>query len=378
MIDIMSITLPEPNSTAKTYSTQLQALITQTIEAAGGALSFADYMRMALYQPGLGYYSAGNHKIGQGGDFITAPEISPLFSHCLATTCRSVLTQTSGDILELGPGTGKMAADILDTLAKTDNLPTHYYLLEVSAELRQRQATTLAQYGSRIQWLETLPTAFSGIILANEVLDALPVHCFERTTQGVQERQVCATPNGFQWHLGDANPPALMAALPDFIAQLPIGYQSEVNIQQSALVASLSDCLTQGVLLFIDYGFLEETFYHPSRSQGTLMCHYRHLAHDNPFFYPGAQDITAHVNFSALGERALSMGLEAGGYATQAQYLLNTGLADIAQAQWAQHPEQTPLISQHIQRLTAPHEMGELFKVMAFTRDFEQVLPGFD
>ena len=374
---------PQPSAAAHAHSQTLQQLIRDTINTQQGAITFAQYMALALYHPGLGYYSAGCQKFGHAGDFVTAPEISSLFAATIARSAATVLTATQGNILELGAGSGKMTVDLLTALAACGTLPQHYFILEPSPDLRERQRhhcqRNSPQLYSRISWLTSPPRSFKGLIFANEVLDALPVHCFNLSATGLQERMVTTTTSGFAWR----NQAPSSTQLTQAVAQLPLhnvspGYQSEINLQLPALLTSLNDCLQHGVMVFIDYGFLESTYYHPDRNQGTLMCHYRHRAHTDPFFYPGLQDITTHVNFSALGNTAEALGLEVIGFANQAQFLLDAGIVDIAQARWKNQPETDLAISQQLQILTAPHEMGELFKVMALGRNFSAALPGLD
>lgn len=379
MSTIKQLPLPRPEALA--HSQQLVQLIQQVISDNGGPISFAEFMRLALYAPTLGYYSAGNQKFGASGDFVTAPEISPLFAQCLARTFAPILATTQGDVLELGAGSGRMAADLLTTLHQLHHPPRTYYILEVSADLRQRQQQYLAQqiptYFSHIQWLEQLPNQFSGVMVANEVLDALPVHRFTRTQDSFAEIMVDIDHNTFKTCTQSSDNPALIQALSPLLPTLPVGYQSEISLTMPALLHSLNDCLHQGLMLFLDYGFLAHEYYHHDRVEGTLMCHYRHYAHSNPFLYPGLQDITAHVNFTALGDTAIQAGLDVSGFATQAQYLIDAGLIALVEGMQQLDTAQRIQLNQQIQTLTAPHEMGELFKVMAFSRNIEQAVVGF-
>jgi SAM-dependent MidA family methyltransferase len=345
-------------------------------------------MQQVLYAPGLGYYSAGNQKFGAGGDFITAPELSPLFAYALAAQCREIFQQfaftKAPQILELGPGTGQLAFDLLQALAEHNALPEHYLLLEISGELRARQQQKLSQLPkalqSRIHWLETLPQDFNGIILANEVMDALPVHRFwVNAQQQLSESYVQLSPTGFTEHFLPAQAP-LVAAFNRLQANLAtplVGpYLSEINLMLSPWLTSLSQCLDNGVVLLMDYGFSQAEYYHPQRQQGTLMCHYRHHAHSDPLLYPGLQDITAHIDFSHVAETALAKGLHLIGFTNQASFLMGNQLAELAQVAWekAQNPY---AIAQAVQVLTAPHEMGELFKVMALSTQPQLMLQGF-
>lgn len=354
--------LPTPSLDAIHHSAQLTEKIMQRIQRFDAWISFADYMQMALYEPGLGYYTAGAHKLGRAGDFVTAPMISPLFSQCLANFCMQQLPKAN--LLELGAGTGVMAKDILLCLEKNQQLPEHYFILEVSADLRERQQVFLQEQiphlFSRITWLDTLPQQFQGIILANEVLDAMPVHLFQYQHNDLYEVGVSIENQHFVYHKKTADN-ILEKAVADLPLENKTDYLSEINLQLPAFLNSLSAMLTQGLMVFIDYGFDENTYYHESRAHGTLMCHYRHHSHTDPFFYPGLQDITAHVDFSALAKAGQHCGLEVEIFANQAQFLLDNGLIELITS-----PDLTT--SQQINTLTAPHEMGELFKVMVLKK----------
>ncbi len=375
--------LPVPSAEALAHSARLAALIREAIAAAGGRLGFDRFMELALYAPGLGYYSAGSRKFGEAGDFITAPELSPLFSRCLARQCAEVLAGIQGGaILEFGAGSGVMAADILAELAALNRLPTHYFILEVSAELRARQQQTIRekvpQLAERVAWLDALPDAgFHGVVLANEVLDAMPVHRFRIRDGASRELYVVADGEGFALEPGEPGP-EVAAALAQLRQQLPLaeGYESELNLRAGDWVRSIGGFLAQGVALFIDYGFPRSEFYHPQRSGGTLMCHYRHRAHDDALVLPGLQDITAHVDFTAVAEAALAAGLSVRGYTSQANFLIANGLtALLAEAQGDVRQQLT--LAAQVKRLTMPGEMGELFKVMALSRGWDGPLQGF-
>lgn len=368
--------LPRPSPEALAHSQRLSTQIRAEIAAAGGKISFERFMELALYAPGLGYYSAGARKFGAAGDFITAPELSPLFSRCLAAQCHQVLAGLDGgDILELGAGSGVMAADLLEELARIGGLPAHYLILEVSAELRERQQRTLAERVpallQRVQWLERLPAALSGVIVGNEILDALIVSRFRRSAQGFGEFSVAIEQDKFVWHLRPAAAElhtalvSLETTLPERLAD---DYRSEICLRLPAFLSSLAHLLTRGVLLFTDYGYTRQAFYHPDRHMGTLMCHYRQRAHDNPFLFPGLQDITAHVDFSAVAEAATAAGLELAGYTTQAHFLLGLGIAEQAR-DWR--------TARDVKLLTLPEEMGERFKAIAFLKDVNPPLRGF-
>jgi len=365
-------TLPIPEKYLIEHSQRLIDHIHQAIQTHHGAISFQQFMQLVLYAPGLGYYSAGSRKFGRDGDFVTAPEISALFSQCVAKQCLQVFELIDKpSILEFGAGSGIMAADILLSLETSQQLPEHYFILEISAELIERQQQTLQQHCphllKRVTWLSRLPVDFSGVILANEVLDAMPICKFRYQDNQFQEYQVTWQQQRFAWQLADCHYPAL-----DKLAdQLPQPYESEINLQLPAWIHSISDCLQQGLVLLIDYGFPRHEFYHPDRTMGTLMCHFRHRAHSDPFVYPGLQDITAHVDFTAVAEAADEANLQVAGFTTQAGFLLGCGLLDAVGNGDALD------INQQIKLLTLPSEMGELFKVIALTRGIEVDLRGF-
>ncbi len=376
--------LPAPSPDALKHQQKLLRLLDKMIESKG-PISFAEFMAIALYAPGLGYYSAGSQKFGASGDFVTAPEISVLFSRCLGRQCFEILTQLGGDasILELGAGSGKMAGDLLLTLKEFQRLPVLYYILEVSADLRQRQYAHLKKllpdYIDNIIWLDKLPEKpFKGIILGNEVIDAMPVEIFRVGEENqILEAKVSHENDAWQWHFVESQRPALIEAVAQLQTQLayqfPAGYTSEINLGLAPWCQSISDVLAQGVMLFIDYGFSRHEYYHPSRHMGTLMCHYRHHAHPDPFRFIGLQDITAHVDFTALALASHQAGCQVRGFTTQAAFLLANGLLDEIS-----NDAQTQIkLSQQIQTLTGAHEMGELFKVMALSKDFDFPLQGF-
>ena len=380
----MPTPLPTPSPEAARHSAQLCEFIRREIADRGGWISFARYMELALYAPGLGYYAAGAHKFGEAGDFVTAPELSPLFGRTLARQVAEIMASSAPSILELGAGSGKLAADMLGELERLGSLPDSYMILEVSADLRARQRallrTRLPHLLERVRWLDTLPERFSGAIVANEVLDALPVHLVHWRDSAPTERGVAAGDTGFGannfiWQeraIGDA---ALLHAA----RQLNVSndYASEICLAACGLVNSLAGCLEQGVLLFIDYGFGAREFYHPQRSSGTLMCHYRHRAHDDPLYLPGLQDITAHVNFTGIAECGIDAGLELLGYTSQAFFLLSCGIMELLQGVSPENLRDYLPLSAQLQKLTSPAEMGELFKVIALGRGMSEPLCGF-
>lgn len=380
------LSLPKPSIEALEHSNQLTHFILTQIQQNRGMISFKDYMHHALYATGLGYYHAGAQKLGATGDFVTAPELSSLFSECIARQCQEVFEQlTGGDILEIGAGSGIMASDILNALSKTNYLPEHYFILELSPDLKNRQQQTLQnkcpKYCDRVIWLDALPTRpFRGFIVANEVLDAMPVSVFTMRSGNLHEQMVIPAQYSdneasiFDTHSMSASETltsAIDMLYADGIDTFPEAYTSEINLHILPWIKSLSACLTQGLILLIDYGFSRQEYYHPDRNMGTLMCHYQHRAHTDPFFYPGLQDITAHVDFTAVAEAASQNELEVLGYTTQAAFLLNCGLLTNVQ-------NLSPKQNQTIHTLTSPAEMGELFKVIALGKDIEHLLLGFN
>ncbi|MDX1252392.1 MAG: SAM-dependent methyltransferase [Gammaproteobacteria bacterium] len=375
-----------PDSDTQAHSERLQILIRTEIERGDGQITFARYMDLALYAPGLGYYSAGACKFGEAGDFVTAPELSPLFSRCVARQCRQVLAGLgAGDILEVGAGTGALAAEVLRELEALDCLPGCYFILDLSAELRQRQRETLEQRAphllDRVRWLDRLPgSGFTGVVLANELLDAMPVHLFRMEEEGPQELYVGAEDERFVWRNGPLSDPRLgerVAAIIEEQGPLSPGYTSEINLAAEGWVRGLAEWLARGTVLIIDYGFPRREYYHHERSDGTLMCHHRHRAHPDPLILTGLQDITAHVDFTAVAEAAVEVGLAVAGYATQAYFLLGSGLMEMAGQSHPDDTRQHLALTQQIKKLTLPSEMGELFKVIALTRGIDLPLIGF-
>ena len=377
--------LPPLSPDEQAHSTRLVHRIRDEIEARGGWISFERFMEMALYEPGLGYYSAGTTKLGRDGDFITAPEISPLFSRCLANQSAEVLAQLgSGSILELGAGSGIMAADILLELAAQDRLPEAYLILEVSADLRERQRATLQSRAPDllplVRWLDRLPEKLRGVILANEVLDALPVQRF--SIRGAQVNAI-----GVTWQLGaldwsevraDAHLEAAVRALEAEIGErLPDGYRSEINLRLEPWMLGIAAALESGAVLFIDYGLPRRQYYRAERHEGTMLCHYRHRFHDDALFAIGIQDIGAWVDFTAVAEAASAAGLRVAGFATQAHFLIGCGI----EHHLANLPDQ-PLtervqLARQAMVLTLPGEMGERFKVIGLAANYDLPLRGF-
>jgi SAM-dependent MidA family methyltransferase len=373
----------DPDAAAQ--SVRLTQRIRAELDAGGGRIPFHRFMELALYAPGLGYYSAGAHKLGPAGDFVTAPEISPLFSRCFARQCAQVLAQIGGDVLELGAGTGVMAADMLRELEALGYLPECYRILELSADLRERQRTTLTErvpsLSERVRWLDGLPDAgFRGVIVGNEVLDAMPVQRFRVTNQGVRPVEVAWERDRFVACEGaaDATLAAAVAALETELGRtFPVGYESELNPSLTPWLNTLAEALAAGVVLLIDYGYPRREYYHPQRTTGTLLCHYRHRVHDDPFLLPGLQDITASVDFTAVADAALAAGLTVAGYTSQAYFLFGCGLESLlAESDPDDLPNHLELTRQ-VKLLTLPGEMGERFKAMALARDLDRPLLGF-
>lgn len=377
--------LPALSEAESAHSQALRSRIRREIEACEGWISFARFMEMALYEPGLGYYSAGSAKFGAVGDFVTAPEISALFSRCLASQCADVLTALGGgDIVELGAGSGIMAADMLNELEALGSLPRRYLILEVSADLRQRQLATLLErarrHFDRVAWLEQLPDPLTGLIVANEIIDAIPVERFR-----IHDGKVSAL--GVRWQEGrlawseSAARRELSLRVRSIEREVgekfPEGYTSEINLRLEPWIASLAERLTAGVMLFIDYGLPRRQYYRPERSEGTLLCHFRQRFHDDPFMHVGLQDIGAWVDFTAVAEAGVSAGLKLAGFATQAHFLMGAGIERYLAAMTHAEVAERVSIARQAMLLTLPAEMGERFKVLALTRDFEQPLTGF-
>jgi SAM-dependent MidA family methyltransferase len=340
----------------------LRERIAQEISEHGGWISFARYMELALHAPGLGYYASGAQKFGARGDFVTAPELGSLFGRTLARQLRDL---DHSKILELGAGSGALAETLLKELS------CEYFILETSAALRERQR---ARLGGRVQFIERLPERWRGIVLANEVADAMPVHVVGWTEQGIVERGVCMMDKQFAWSERPARGQLLDAARS---IEVPVAYVSEIGLAARAWLRTLCERLEQGLILVIDYGFPRREYYHQQRWSGTLMCHYRHQAHADPFLRPGEEDITAHVDFSALAAAARETGAPVLGYATQAQFLVNCGITDVLAEANAENALHYAPIAAQAQKLLSPAEMGELFKVLAVGRGVERQLPGF-
>ena len=380
--------LPDPGPEARAHAERLLALIGEEIERRGGAIPFSRYLELALYTPGLGYYGGPLPKLGGPGDFVTAPEVSPLFGRCLARQAAEVMAaQPDATVLELGAGSGALAAEVLTTLAGLGCLPGRYLILEVSGELAQRQAETLARraptLAGRVSWLERWPEALiDGVILANEVLDAVPFHRVRRGPAGhgeLGELYVTAQGGRLAGRWGPPSSQAVRRAIAeveaDLGAALPPGYVAEVSPERDAWVSSVGDALRAGLALLTDYGYPRREYYHPQRADGTLMCHYRHRAHGDPLALTGLQDVTAHVDFTGAARAAERAGLRTAGFVSQADFLLATGILDEVAAA-GDEGERTARASE-VRRLTFPGQMGEAFKVLGLSRGLDLDPVGF-
>jgi SAM-dependent MidA family methyltransferase len=370
------------------HAERLARLIRDAIADAAGALPFDRFMELALYAPGLGYYVAGAIKLGAAGDFVTAPEISPLFGRCVAEQCREALAALGGgDVLEFGAGSGALAAELLLALAAADALPERYLILELSPELAARQRALLQERAPEIcglvQWIDALPAGLRGVVLANEVLDAMPVHRFCVGDAGaVLEVFVETVGDGFGVRAGAPISAGLVDAVQMIQARaeaegraLEPGFCSEINLRLGPWVRAVADSLAAGLALLIDYGYPRTEYYLPERGGGTLMCHFRHQAHPDPFVHIGLQDITAHVDFSALADAGTEAGLSLVGYTTQANFLLGCGL-DRLLAQSAADPAAMLDLTAGVKQLLLPTAMGERFQVLALSKHLEPPEPG--
>ncbi len=366
--------LPAPEPQALAASRALLERIGAELAASGNWISFARYMELALHEPGLGYYAGGARKFGASGDFVTAPELSPLFARTLARQVAGLL-EPGEALLEFGAGSGALAAALLDELGALGAELPQYLILETSAQLRARQRERL---GERAQWLDRMPQRFRGVMIANEVVDAMPVHALAWTRERLLERGVCANEGTLAWCDRPAEGALLRAAQALAIELPPSGrYESELGLVARAWLRLLARALERGAILVFDYGFPAHEYYHPQRAMGTLRCHYRHRAHGDPFYLPGLQDITAHVDFSALARAARDGSLELLGYSSQANFLVNCGITELlAKEDPADAKRYLPLAAA-ANRLLSPTEMGELFKVLAVGRGVKQPLAGF-
>lgn len=380
--------LPPLDEKQHSHSEQLQSRIRDEIKMQGGVISFAQFMQMALYEPGFGYYTSVQQTLGVDGDFVTAPEISPLFGRCIAHFCQQALQDINeGSLLEFGAGSGSMAADILLELESRDALPPSYLIVELSAELKQRQRQTLQDKVphllSRVEWLQSLPKpGFRGIVLGNELLDAMPVHRFRVESSGFMSLGVAWSGVDQAFVQQTMQPtPALLKSLKNIEQTLgekfPVGYESEVSLTHAAWLKSVDEILQEGLLLLIDYGYGRSEYYLPQRHMGTLMCHYRQRAHADPFRFIGVQDLTAYVDFTTVIEAATEQGMTLLGYTTQCGFLLENGLEGLMPDPKKVTQRDLLTFAQQVKTLTLPSEMGERFKVMALSKNITTEVPGF-
>lgn len=397
--------LPQPDAEAAAHCDRVRQRLLEKI-AVTGSISFTDYMQTVLYEPGLGYYSAGCTKLGAQGDFITAPEISSLFSRSVAQAITPALDAIHAcNILEVGAGSGTMAVDILLFLDNANKLPEHYYILELSADLRLRQQQhikqTLPALYHRVVWLEALPQNLNAVVLANELLDAMPVVRFKKEQDGISIEHVIHTGNHFNLSyqpciesLDNANTANRLnqrviervKKIESEIAELNPGYKSEINFNAEDWISSLAEHLHSGIIILIDYGYPQHEYYHEQRNKGSLTCFYRHRHHDNPFVYPGLQDLTAHVDFTAMADSAINAGLNVMGYTTQSGFLFGAGIAQLAEQSLNDCTDDSAdeqnivahiEMANKIKKLTMPYEMGEIVKVIGFSKNCHVSLTAF-
>jgi SAM-dependent MidA family methyltransferase len=375
-------TLPPLSGDEQAHAKHVLDALIARIAASGGWIAFSDFMQFALYEPGLGYYSAGARKFGVDGDFITAPELTPLYARCIARQIAEVFEQARGrEILEFGAGSGALAVDLMQALAELDAAPERYSIVEVSADLRERQRDRvnagLGSLGHRVRWLDAMPTqSLRGTIIANEVLDAMPVERFRIANGRVEVLGVALAGDDFVTAPRRA-PPDLEAAVAALRLIVEDGYVSEICPMLPSWMASVAPLVARGVLFVMDYGLPRAQYYHPERREGSLLCHYRQRAHADPLMRIGLQDITAWVDFTAVAEAADAEGLDVLGFATQAHFLLGAGLeAELARIALTAGPQRQVAL-QAANRLLLPGEMGEAFKVMALGRGMVEPLAGF-
>ncbi len=376
--------LPELSIEEMAQQQAMRELLEKEIRAAGGAIPFDRYMELALYAPGLGYYVSGAHKFGAGGDFVTAPEISPYFGYCLGRQCAQILPSLPLEILEFGAGTGAMAMQILQELDRLQpDWEVNYRILEPSPELRQRQHECLLDGPphllDRVSWVAEVPEGFSGVVLANEVLDAMPVHVFRRGEKGIEEQWVSREHGRLKlvWRKARGALKRAVKAIEASRGEFAPDYVSEVNLRLAPWLEMLGQRVDAAVMLFIDYGYTASEYYHPQRSMGTLICHYRHQAHEDVLLRPGLQDITANVDFSAVHQAAVEAGFDLLGFNTQAGFLLGCGLDDMLAQSDAEDVEAHMAAVQGVKQLVLPDAMGERFKVIALGKNLNMNLRGF-
>lgn len=373
------MTFPLPSPAAQQSSANLQILLAEEIGKHGNWIPFSRFMELVLYAPQYGYYTGGSHKIGNGGDFITAPTLTPLFARTLARQLQELLPQTAGNIYEFGAGTGQLAADLLNNLSDGIN---RYYIIEISPELAARQKdlihTLVPQAAQKIVHLSALPETFDGIIIGNEVLDAMPVEIIRKDEGGSFEHVgVCLDNGRFAYSARPLNDPSLSASASLYFPQTDFPYTGELHPQQYAFIRTLASRLERGGMIFIDYGFDAAQYYHPQRSQGTLIGHYRHHVIHNPFDFIGLADLTAHVNFTDIAQAGTDAGLDLIGYLPQSHFLLNLGITELLAQTGKTDSAAYIREAAAVQKLIDQHEMGELFKVIAFEKNIGIDWTGF-
>jgi len=387
---VNELPLPDPDSAAHSLAVK-QCLLDKV--AITGSLSFTQYMDTVLYEPGLGYYSAGSIKLGGEGDFITAPEISSLFSESIAQAILPALAEIENcSILEVGAGSGKMAAAILAHLESLNRLPTHYYILELSADLRQRQQQYIEEnvpsLAARVIWLDNIPENLNAVVLANELLDAMPVVRFRKEQQGISLEHVVDVNGEFQLnYIQDENDATYQRAkkrieeIESETARIETGYISEINFNAEDWLVSIAEKLDKGIIVLMDYGYPRHEYYHPQRNKGSLTCFYRHRHHNNPFLYPGLQDLTAHIDFSAIAECGVKTNLSLLGYTTQSHFLFGAGIAQLAEKCSENFTDDDIVarieLANKVKKLTMPYEMGEIVKVIGFSKNCSIGLEAF-
>lgn len=386
LANMQKLDLPQPDADSIEHSAQLLALIRNTIAANSGWIDFSEYMQLALYAPGLGYYSAGLQKFGGTGDFITAPELSPLFAYSLANPVATLLRDMKpAQIIEFGAGSGRLAADLLTRLEILNALPEKYLIIELSAELQQRQSQTILQGAphlhDRVIWLQALPTqSLNAVVLANEVLDAMPVTRFVKQRGQFYPLGVAVRNEELALVLGEHDESLqqkLVTIEREHGVEWKDGYTSEINLYIEPWVQSVAEILQQGAIYLIDYGYPQSEYYLPERTMGTLMCYFQHRSFDDALRYPGLQDITTFVDFTAVAEAAFQSGLEIEGFTSQANFLLDSGLPELLQARLGDDERQNIKWIQQMKTLTLPSEMGERFKVMGLSKNLNITMPGF-
>jgi len=369
---MIDASLPTPDKDARAHSARVAERVRDEIERMHGFISFTRYMEIVLYAPALGYYVAGTKKFGETGDFVTGPELTPLYGAAIARQLAPILATThERTIVELGAGSGALAASVLEALGASDAAPLRYTIIEVSPQLRDVQRATIAarapSHLDRVAWIDVLPDAIDGVVVMNEVLDAIPPRIVSHQAGTWFERGVTVANSALAWAERPLDDPRIEALARE---RFPAGvdYTSEVNPAAEALVTTIGRRLARGALLVVDYGFARREYYHPQRNAGTLVGHYRHRAHDDPFLWPGLSDLTTHVDFSAIAEAGERAGLRVAGFATQASFLLGCRILDLLQNVGAPESAAYLRAASAVQTLLSPAEMGELFKVLLLTR----------